>query len=120
MSQQRAVIFDLETVRDLKAGRLFLYADAEKSDEQVRRLLVERYATLEDVPENASIKVPLRRIVCIGAVYASRSDQGPWTVVRSGVGHIGTRPERVLVERFVDSLNGAPSPQLLGFNSSSF
>ena len=83
-------------------------------------MLGERYTRPGEDPDNAFIKVPLQRIVCIGAIYAERTDRGPWIVVRSGVGHIGMRPERELVERFVDSLNETPSPQLVGFNSSSF
>jgi predicted PolB exonuclease-like 3'-5' exonuclease len=120
MSQQRAVVFDLETVPDLAAGRELLKADAAASDEQVRRMLGERYARPGEDPDNAFIKVPLQRIVCIGAIYVERTNPGPWIIVRSGVGHIGLRPERELIERFVDSLNENPSPQLVGFNSSSF
>ena len=120
MSQQRAVIFDLETVPDLTAGRELLKADAGVSDEQVRRFLGERYRRPGENPDSAFVKVPLHRIVCIGAIYAERTDGGPWVIARSGVGHIGVRPERELVERFVDSLNEAPAPQLVGFNSSSF
>jgi predicted PolB exonuclease-like 3'-5' exonuclease len=120
MSQQRAVIFDLETVPDLAAGRELLKADSGVTDEQVRRMLGERYARPGEDPNYAFVKVPLQRIVCIGAIYAERTDEGPWTVARSGVGHIGVRPERELVERFVDSLKEAPSPQLVGFSSSSF
>jgi predicted PolB exonuclease-like 3'-5' exonuclease len=120
MSQQRAVIFDLETVPDLTAGRELLKAGAEASDGQIRRLLGERYAKPGEDPDSVFVKVPLQRIVCIGAIYAERIDRGPWIVSRSGVGHIGVRPERELIERFVDSLNEVPSPQLVGFNSSSF
>ena len=120
MSQQRAVVFDLETVPDLAVGRELLKVDAATSDEQVRRMLGERYARPGEDPDDAFIKVPLQRIVCIGAIYAERTDLGFWSVVRSGVGHIGVRPERELVERFVDSLKETPSPQLIGFNSSSF
>src|SRR4051794_24192812 len=120
MSQQRAVIFDLETVPDLTAARELLKADAGVTDEQIRGLLGERYARPGEDPTKAFVKAPLQRIVCIGAIYADRADRGPWTVTRSGVGHVGTLPERELVERFVDSLNELPSPQLVGFNSSSF
>src|SRR5258708_607711 len=120
MSQQRAVIFDLETVPDLAAGRRRLKADTGTTDQQVRRLLGERYTPSGENPDIAFIKIPLQKIVCIGAIYAERIDRGPWTIVRSGVGHVGIRSERELVERFVDSLNEAPSPQLVGFNSSSF
>jgi 3'-5' exonuclease len=120
MSQQRAVIFDLETVPDLTAGRELVKADAEVSDEQVRRLLGQRYARSDEDPDNVFVKVPLQRIVCIGAIYAERAEREPWIITRSGVGHIGSKPERELIERFMDSLNEAPSPQLVGFNSSSF
>jgi hypothetical protein len=75
MSQERAVIFDLETVPDLTVGRELLKADAEVSDGQVRRLL-QRYARPGEDPDNAFVKVPLQRIVCIGAIYAERSDGG--------------------------------------------
>lgn len=120
MTVQRAVIFDLETVPDLVAGRELFRGGDNASDEDVRRMLGEKYAKPGEDPIVAFIKVPLQRIVCIGALYAERTDRGPWTIVRSGVGHIGVRPERELVERFVDSLSEAPSPQLVGFNSSSF
>ena len=120
MNRQRAVVFDLETVPDLVAGRAVLQAGPEVTDDQVRRKLGERYAKLGEDPANAFIKVPLQRVVCIGAIYAERVDRGPWVVSRSGVGHIGVRSERELVVRFVDSLNETPAPLLIGFNSSSF
>ena len=120
MNLQRAVIFDLETVPDLSAGRELLQALPEFPDDQIRRMLGERYARPTEDPSNTFIKVPLQRIVCIGAIYVERTNGGPWTVVRSGVVHIGSRSERELVERFVDSLAEVPSPQLVGFNSSSF
>src|SRR5688572_16921289 len=120
MSQQRAVIFDLETVPDLGAGRALLKAGTTATDIQVRRLLGERYARSDEDPNNAFIKVPLHRIVCIGAIYAERTNDGPWVIIRSGVGHVGVRSERELVDGFVESLNETPSPQLVGFNSSSF
>jgi predicted PolB exonuclease-like 3'-5' exonuclease len=120
VSRQRAVIFDLETVPDLSAGRELLRASSEIPDSQVRRMLGERYARAGEDPDNAFVKISLQRIVCIGAINVERIDRGPWTVVRSGVAHVGLLPERELVERFVDSLAEAPSPQLVGFNSSSF
>ena len=83
-------------------------------------MLGERYARVGEDPDNAFVKVPLQRIVCIGAIYAERADTGPWTVVRSGVVHVGSRPERELIGRFLESLGEAPSPQLIGFNSSAF
>ena len=120
MSQQRAVIFDLETVPDLTAAREILKAASVVTDGEVRRLLGERYARPGEDPSTAFVRIPLQRIVCIGAIYLERTDEGAWTVVRSGVGHTGARSERELVAGFLDSLNEAPSPQLVGFNSSSF
>ena len=120
MTRQRVVIFDLETIPDLATGRELLQTAPGVADEEIRRMLGERYAKPGEDPSNAFVKAPLQRIVCIGAIYAERTDQGPWMVSRSGVGHIGTRPERELVARFVDSLNETPAPQLIGFNSSSF
>jgi predicted PolB exonuclease-like 3'-5' exonuclease len=117
---QRAVIFDLETIPDLQSARALMKLDTDVTDERVRRLLGERYARPGEAPDDAFVKIPLQRIVCIGAIYAEQTEGGPWTVVRSGVGHIGLRPERELVARFVDSLNDSPPPKLVGFNSSSF
>ena len=120
MSLQRAVIFDLETVPDLSAARMLLQATPEVPDDQIRRMLGQRYARPGENPDNAFVKIPLQRIVCIGAMYVEQIDRGPWTVVRSGVVHVGSRSERELVERFVDSLSEVPSPQLVGFDSLSF
>jgi predicted PolB exonuclease-like 3'-5' exonuclease len=120
MSLERAVIFDLETVPDLSAGRELLQAKPEIPDDQVRRMLSERYARPGENPDNAFVKLSLQRIVCIGAIYVERTDRGAWTVVRSGVVHVGSLSEHELVERFIESLADAPSPTLVGFNSSSF
>jgi hypothetical protein len=61
MTQQRTVVFDLETVPDLAAGRELLKVDATTSDEQIRRMLGERYTRPGEDPDNAFIKVPLQR-----------------------------------------------------------
>jgi hypothetical protein len=120
MSRQRVVIFDLETVPDLVAGRELVQAAPDAADEQVRRTLGERYARAGEDPSFAFVKTPLQKIVCVGAIYAEREDRGPWTVTRSGVVHVAQRPERELVQSFIDSLSETPSPQLVGFNSSAF
>ncbi|HKU65948.1 MAG TPA: 3'-5' exonuclease [Rhizomicrobium sp.] len=120
MSRQRAVVFDLETVPDLAAGRELIQAAPDAADEQVRRTLGERYARAGEDPALAFVKTPLQKIVCVGAIYAERGDRGPWMVTRSGVVHVAQRPERELVQSFIDSLSETPSPQLVGFNSSAF
>ena len=117
---QRLVAFDLETVPDIDAGRKALSLDDSVTDTDVRRLMGEFYAKGGQTPEEAFVKVPLQKIVCLGAIYADRLDRGPWNVVRSGVAHIGVRTERQIVSGFIESLGAAPSPQLIGFNSSSF
>lgn len=117
---QRLVVFDLETVPNVDAGRKALDLDESVTDADVRRLMGEFYAKDGQSPEEAFIKVPLQKIVCLGAIYADRLDHGPWNIVRSGVAHIGVRTERQIVGGFIDSLGTAPSPQLIGFNSSGF
>lgn len=121
MSEQSAVIFDLETVPDVALGRLLLGADSTESESDVRAQLGEKYAKDGQDPMAAFVKVPLHRIVCVGAIYAQRQGRAnPWIVTRSGVGHIGVRSEEQLISGFVDSLSVSPAPQLVGFNSSSF
>jgi len=120
MSRQRVAVFDLETVPDLTTGRELVQAAPDVTDEQVRRTLGERYARTGEDPSLAFVKTPLQKIVCVGAIYAEREDRGPWTVTRSGVVHIAQRPERDLVQSFIESLSETPSPQLVGFNSSAF
>ena len=97
-----------------------MQAPPEITDDQVRRMLSERYARPGEGLDTAFVKVPLQKIVCIGAIYVERTDRGLWTVIRSGVVHVGSRSERELVEGFVHSLTEVPSPRLVGFNSSSF
>jgi 3'-5' exonuclease len=118
---ERIVVFDIETVPDLGAGRLMLGLEDGTPDSEVRELLGKRYAKDGQAAADAFIKVPLHRIVCLGAIYAEReSRSAPWTITRSGVVHLGIRDERQIVGGFIDSLASTPSPQLIGFNSSSF
>lgn len=121
MSEQSVVIFDLETAPDLTVGRAVINAQSGETDAEVRTRLGEKYARAGQDPLLAFVKVPLQRIICIGAIYAHRQGRGsPWTIARSGVGHIGLRTEAQLIAGFVDSLDVPPLPQLIGFNSSSF
>ena len=121
MAEQRIVVFDLETIPDLAIGRSLLGEPGSSSDAEVRSKLGSRYARDGEDPSVSFVKVPLHKIVCIGALYAERADRtSGWKVTRSGVGHIGLRSERQLVESFVASLHDRPAPQLIGFNSASF
>jgi 3'-5' exonuclease len=118
---QHVVVFDLETVPDLDVGRTLLGLTAEAQDGEIRMELCARYAKADQDPAEAFVKVPLHRIICIGALYAERAERSmPWAVTRCGVGHIGQRPERELVSGFINSLAGPLGPQLVGFNSSGF
>src|SRR5262245_3188272 len=63
-------------------------------------------------------KLPLHRIVCIGALIASSSETG-WVVESLGVPHVGDRNERDLISSFVERI-GSLKPQLVTFNGSSF
>lgn len=121
MVQQRIIVFDLETVPDLIAARALLREESGTSDEDVRSRLIARYTKPGDDPKAVFIKVPLQRIVCIGALYAERSDHSEgWQIAKAGVGHVGMRDEQQLLEGFLSSFQDRPAPQLVGFNSSSF
>jgi 3'-5' exonuclease len=121
VNEQFSVIFDLETVPDVALGRLILGANPTDSESDIRARLGEKYARDGQDPKLAFIKIPLQKIVCIGAVYAQRQSRTtPWIITRSGVGHIGLRTEGQLISGFVESLGAQPTPQLVGFNSSSF
>ena len=121
VTEQRIIVFDLETVPDLGVGRLLLSEDDAAADADVRGRLGARYAKQGEVPNSVFVKVPLQKIVCIGALYAQRSSRAAeWNITRAGVGHIGLRTERQLLENFVFSFQDRPAPQLVGFNSSSF
>lgn len=63
-------------------------------------------------------KHPLHKIVCIGALVASRQPEG-WRVDALGAPHIGERPEAKLISDFVDKI-GMLRPQLVTFNGHSF
>ena len=63
-------------------------------------------------------KHPLHRIVCIGALIATRQLEG-WHVDALGAPHIGERPEAKLISDFVDKI-GRMHPQLITFNGHTF
>ena len=63
-------------------------------------------------------KHPLHKIVCIGALIASRQPEG-WRVDALGAPHIGQRIEAKLISDFMEKI-GELLPQLITFNGHSF
>jgi predicted PolB exonuclease-like 3'-5' exonuclease len=117
----RCVVFDLESIPNLEAGRTLLGLGPGVSDVQVREALSARYARANQLLSEVFIKVTMHQIVCIGALYAERDNKNSyWKVTASGTGDISQRSERELVATFVDSLIGTPGPRLIGFNSLGF
>ena len=106
MTEQCVIVWDLETVPDLTAAaRMFDMGDATEAD--VRQALGSGFP-----------KHPLHKIVCIGALIATRQVEG-WRVEALGAPHIGERTEAKLIGDFVDKI-GQLRPQLITFNGHSF
>jgi 3'-5' exonuclease len=63
-------------------------------------------------------KHPLHKIICIGALVASRQLEG-WRMDALGAPHIGERSEARLISDFVEKI-GQLRPQLITFNGHSF
>ena len=106
MPDQSVIVWDLETVPDLAAAA---------------RMLDLRNATDADVREAIGPgfpKHPLHKIVCIGALVASRQPEG-WRVDALGAPHIGERSEAQLISDFIEKI-GQLRPQLITFNGHSF
>jgi 3'-5' exonuclease len=104
--QEHVIVWDLETVPDLEA--VAAVSDlAGKSETEIRDELGDKFP-----------KLIFHRIVCIGALIASRSPIG-WQVEAIGAPHIGERSERDLIQGFVDKI-GELRPRLVTFNGSSF
>lgn len=105
MSEARVLVFDLETVPDVKG-----FARAENmtrhSDREVRRQMGEKVA-----------RQLFQRIICIASLAAERVD-GTWHPTSLDSPHEPEQDERALVEGFVARLDGAP--QLVTFNGHTF
>jgi predicted PolB exonuclease-like 3'-5' exonuclease len=106
MSDQTAIVWDLETVVDLDAAARMLDMEG-ASHEDVRAALGAEFP-----------KHPLHKIACIGALVASRRSEG-WQIDALGAPHIGERSEAELIRTFVEKI-GQLRPQLITFNGSSF
>ena len=104
--KQSVIVWDLETIPDLAAAaRMLDMADA--SDADIRQALGSGFP-----------KHPLHKIVCIGALIASRQPEG-WRIDALGAPHIGERTEAELISAFVDKI-AQVRPQLITFNGHSF
>ena len=106
MPEQSVIVWDLETVPDLAAGARMLDM-GNATDADVRRALGSGFP-----------KYPLHKIVCIGALVASRQPEG-WRVDALGAPHVGERSETELISAFVEKV-GQLRPQLVTFNGHSF
>ena len=91
MPEQSVVVWDLETVPDLAAAARMLDLGS-ATEPEVRDALGEGFP-----------KHPLHKIVCIGALVASRQPEG-WRTDALGAPHIGERPEAKLISDFVEKL----------------
>jgi 3'-5' exonuclease len=102
MPEQSVIVWDLETIPDLTAAARML--DMSGSPEaDVRQALGDGFP-----------KHPLHRIVCIGALVASRQAEG-WRVDALGAPHVGERTEGELIKAFAERV-GQLRPQLITFN----
>ena len=105
-ASDHTIVWDLETVPDLKA---FAAANdlVGKSDAEVREALG------DDFP-----KPIFHKIVVIGALVASRRD-GAFQVDSLGAPNIADRPEAELIKAFVGRIEEL-KPRLVSFNGTSF
>src|SRR4051812_35111986 len=106
MADQSLIVWDLETVPDLRAAARMLNMER-APDEEVRAALGSSFP-----------KHPLHKIACIGALVADRQPQG-WQIQALGAPHIGQRAESELIRSFIDRI-GELKPQLITFNGHSF
>src|SRR5690349_1896521 len=99
----RSVIFDLESVPDLEAGRAFL-GMPQANDMAIREALAQRYARPNQHSADVFIRLPMQKLVCLGALYIERNEpNGAWRLTGIGAGHVGQRTERDLISGFAES-----------------
>jgi len=103
---ENIIVWDLETVPDLEAVARCLDLPA-GDDAAAKEHLGEKFA-----------KHLWHKIVCIGALVASRRD-GIWHVDAVGAPHIGQRDEAALIQSFVDRI-ASLRPALVTFNGNGF
>jgi len=98
------VVFDLETSPDLDMARRLLGLGPEVVDDAVREAIGKRYSRDGQAPIDVFLKPPLHQILCIGALFAERQDDGAYILRRLGARHIGDKGEADLVRDFVAAL----------------
>ena len=100
------LVFDLETVPDLACVARMHGLD-EQDEAACRDALGEKFPRL-----------PLHKIVCIGALIAERQD-GVWKIVSLGAPHMGERSEAEILQAFVNRIEEF-RPQMVTWNGSAF
>jgi hypothetical protein len=103
---QNAIVWDIETVPDLR-GFAAANGLCGKSDDEIRAALGEKFP-----------KHIYHSIVCIGALVAKR-ETDRWEITALGAPHCGERSERELIIAFVSRISELV-PQLVTFNGNSF
>ncbi len=107
MSDNLVLIFDLETIPDIHA-----YAAAAgllgHPEETVRQQMGDKFP-----------RQIFHRIACVGSLLAARGADGAWRPSDLEAPHLGEKPERELVQGFVDRI-GTLKPRLVTFNGASF
>ena len=98
------VVFDLETVPDLDIARRLLNLGADVPNEEVRSAIGQKYARPDQDPREIFLKPLFHRIVCIGAVFAERDHDGPFSVRSIGARHVGEKDEPKLIGDFLAGL----------------
>lgn len=114
------VVFDLETAPDLATARRLLGLGFDVADDVVREAIGRRYVRDGQAPADVFLKPPLHRIVCIGAVFAEREDDGAYNVRHLAARHVGEKSEAELVRDFVAALprdDAGRGPVLVSFNA---
>jgi 3'-5' exonuclease len=106
MPETTIIVWDLETVPDLSAAARMLGLGA-APEAEVREALGPGFP-----------KHPLHKIVCIGALVASRQPEG-WRVDALGAPHTGERSESELIKAFAERV-GQQRPQLITWSGHSF
>ena len=101
-----AIIWDLETVPDLCAVKR-MNGTPDISDIEAEELHGDKFA-----------KLPLHKIVCVGALIAERGDWG-WRVTALGAPHTGSRSEAEVIAAFTSKIEEL-RPQLVSFNGHGF
>jgi predicted PolB exonuclease-like 3'-5' exonuclease len=106
MPEQSIIVWDLESIPDLSAAARMLDLGGATETE------------VRDALGSGFPKHPLHKIVCIGALVASRQPEG-WRTDALGAPHISERSEADLIKAFAEKV-GQLRPQLVTWNGHSF